>query len=48
MAEGGTVTDAALEASGSVVINCINREKKTRKRRRKAMQTVPVRFDVTR
>ena len=48
MAEGGTVTDDALEASGSVVINCINRDKKNRKRRRKAMQTVPVRFDVTR
>ena len=48
IAEGITVTDEALEASGSVVINCINRDKKNRKRRRKAMQTVPVRFDVTR
>ena len=47
MAEGGTVTDAALEASGSVVMNCINRDKKMRKRRRKAKQTVPVRFHVS-
>ena len=44
MAEGGTVTDAALEASGSVVMNCINRDKKMRKRRRKAKQAVPVSF----
>ena len=48
MAAGGTVTDDALEASGSVVVDCINRDKKMRKRRRKAKQTVPVRFYVSR
>ena len=46
IAEGITVTDEALEASGSVVMNCINREKKMRKRRQKAKQTVPVSFIV--
>ena len=42
MANGGNITDEALQASASVIINCMNRLLKSRKRRKKAGQQVGV------